>query len=158
MKINKKSRIYAWFIMLFVIGLIIYSKNISTIKQITPQAIIPQVCINNTCFSIEIADTPEERQLGLMYRKQLPELSGMLFVFQQSGQYNFWMKNTLIPLDMIWIDAQNKIIDIKQATPCTADPCPTYNPQWFSSYVLELNNWISEKYGIKIGDIVEINQ
>lgn len=64
-----------------------------------------------------------------MYRQELPELSGMLFVFEQAGQYNFWMKNTLIPLDMIWINDQNKIIDIKQATPCTADPCPTYNPQ-----------------------------
>jgi uncharacterized membrane protein (UPF0127 family) len=57
---------------------------------------------------IEIADTPEERQLGLMNRIFIPELSGMLFVFQQPGQYNFWMKNTLIPLDMIWIDAQTK--------------------------------------------------
>lgn len=150
MKNIKKFLIPFFLLAIFIAGIIIYTKNLN------PKA--PEVCINNTCFSIEIADTPEERQLGLMYRKQLPELSGMLFVFQQPGQYNFWMKNTLIPLDMIWIDNQNKIIDIKQATPCTADPCPTYNPQWASSYVLELNSWISEKYGIKIGDSIEINQ
>ncbi|AHB41349.1 hypothetical protein P148_SR1C00001G0558 [candidate division SR1 bacterium RAAC1_SR1_1] len=150
MKTIKKLIIPFLLLAILITGLIIYTKNLNP-KQ-------PEICINNLCFSIEIADTPEERQLGLMYRKQLPELAGMLFVFQQSGQYNFWMKNTLIPLDMIWINQDQKIIDIQQATPCTADPCPTYNPQGTSSYVLELNSGISEKYGIKIGDIVEINQ
>lgn len=87
----------------------------------------------------------------------MPELSGMLFVFQQSGQYNFWMKNTLIPLDMVRINDQLEIIDIKQAIPCTQDPCPSYNPQWISSYVLELNSWVSQKYWIKIWDKVKIN-
>jgi hypothetical protein len=63
-----------------------------------------------------------------MHREHLPEKSGMLFVFQQSSPYGFWMKNTLIPLDMIWIDQNQKIIDIQQAIPCTADPCPSYKP------------------------------
>lgn len=63
-----------------------------------------------------------------MHREYLPEKSGMLFVFQQIGQYNFWMKNTLIPLDMIRINQDQKIIDIQQAVPCTADPCPSYIP------------------------------
>jgi uncharacterized protein len=121
MKTIRKFLIPFLLLTIFIAGLIIYSKNLNP-KQ-------PQVCIDDTCFFIEIADTPEERQLGLMNRTFMPELSGMLFVFQQPGQYNFWMKNTLIPLDMIWIDAQNKIVDIQQATPCTADPCPTYNPQ-----------------------------
>jgi len=69
--------------MLFVIGLVIYSKSISTIKQITPQIITPQICTDKTCFDIEIADTPAEREYGLMNRTSMPELSGMLFVFEQ---------------------------------------------------------------------------
>lgn len=152
MKLNKNFRIYFWFILILFIGIVIYNKSIST--KITA----PEVCINKTCFSIEIADTPEERQLGLMNRQELPESSGMLFIFQQPGQYKFWMKNTLIPLDMIWINDQNKIIDIKQATPCTTDPCPTYGPSEFSSYVLELNSGISQKYKINIGDTVKISK
>ncbi len=150
MKNIKKILIPFLLLVIFITGIIIYTKNLN------PKT--PEVCIQDTCFSIEIADTPEERQRWLMYRQELPELSGMLFVFEQAGQYNFWMKNTLIPLDMIWINDQNKIIDIKQATPCTADPCPTYNPQWSSSYVLELNSWISQKYGIHIGDKVKIRK
>lgn len=150
MKTIKKLIIPFLLLAILITGLIIYTKNLNP-KQ-------PQVCIDDICFFIEIADTTEERQLGLMNRTFMPELSGMLFVFQQSGQYNFWMKNTLIPLDMIRISDQNKIIDIKEATPCTADPCPTYNPQGISSYVLELNSWMSKKYWIKIWDKVEIQQ
>lgn len=150
MKNIKKLIIPFLLLAIFVTGIIIYTKNLNP-KQ-------PELCTNDTCFSIEIADTPEERQLGLMYRKQLPEWSGMLFIFEQPGQYKFWMKNTLIPLDMIWIDNQNTIIDIKQATPCVTNPCPTYGPDQFSSYVLELNSGISEKYGIKIGDSVKIRK
>lgn len=150
MKKLKKILIPLFLLAIFIAGLIIYTKNLN------PKT--PEVCIHNTCFDIEIADTPQERQLWLMHREYLPEKSGMLFVFQQSGQYKFWMKNTLIPLDMVWIDQDQTIIDIKQAIPCTADPCTTYGPDEFSSYVLELNSWISKKYGIKIGDNIEIKK
>lgn len=149
MKIIKKILIpISLLISIFIAGIIIYTKNLNT-KQ-------PQVCINNTCFSIEIAETPQERQIWLMHREHLPEKSGMLFVFQQQSPYGFWMKNTLIPLDMIWIDQDQKIIDIQQAVPCTTDPCPSYKPSWPALYVLELNSWISEKYGIKVWDNIEI--
>ena len=137
MKIIKKILIPISLLIIFIAGLIIYTKNLN------PKS--PQVCINDTCFDIEIAETPEQRQIWLMHREYLPEKSGMLFVFQQSSPYGFWMKNTLIPLDMIWIDQDQKIIDIQQAVPCTADPCPSYKPSWPALYVLELNNWISEK-------------
>lgn len=148
MKIIKKILIPISLLIIFIAGIIIYTKNLNP-KQ-------PQVCINNTCFSIEIAETPQERQIWLMHRKHLPEKSGMLFVFEQSSPYGFWMKNTLIPLDMIWIDQDQKIIDIQQAIPCTTDPCPSYKPSWPALYVLELNSWISEKYGIKVWDNIEI--
>jgi uncharacterized membrane protein (UPF0127 family) len=63
----------------------------------------------------------------------------MLFIFEEERIYPFWMKNTLIPLDMIWIDKNGKIIDIQIAEPCTQDPCRSYTPSGSGLYVLELN-------------------
>lgn len=150
MKTINKILILIWILIIFLIGIVIYSKQFNTRS--------PEVCINKTCFSIEIAETDQQRQLGLMFRKELEEKSGMLFVFQHSYPYGFWMKNTLIPLDMIRINDKNEIIDIQQATPCTQDPCPSYVPKSPALYVLELNSWSSEKYWIHIGDKIKIKK
>ena len=119
MKSIKKLILPIIIFILIIIGIIIYTQK-------SNQQTSPQACINTTCFDIEIADTQPEREYGLMDRTSLPEKSGMLFVFERTGVFKFWMKDTLIPLDMIWINDQNKIIDIQEATPCTADPCPVY--------------------------------
>jgi uncharacterized membrane protein (UPF0127 family) len=63
-----------------------------------------------------------------MFRTEMGEDNGMLFIFNKEEIYAFWMKNTLIPLDMVWIDSNNTIVDIQTAVPCEADPCPTYKP------------------------------
>jgi uncharacterized membrane protein (UPF0127 family) len=76
-----------------------------------------------------LARTEAEQQLGLMNRVSMAEQSGMLFIFPKADLYNFRMKNTLIPLDMIRIDEQFKVVKILTAQPCTADPCRTYNPE-----------------------------
>jgi uncharacterized membrane protein (UPF0127 family) len=68
-------------------------------------ASMKQLTIGKNTISVEIADTPTERQTGLMNRKSMDKNSGMLFIFEQDGVYPFWMKNTLIPLDMIWINS-----------------------------------------------------
>ncbi len=117
---------------------------------------VSSVCIKNNCFLVEIADNPSEREIGLMGRKSLDEESGMLFVFEQEGVYKFWMKNTLIPLDMIWIDGGNKIIFIKEnAEPCKTNPCEVFGPDEKAKYVLEINGGTTEKMKLKIGDAVE---
>jgi uncharacterized membrane protein (UPF0127 family) len=85
------------------------------------------ICFQEYCFSIEIADTFASRQQGLMNRSSLQQDAGMLFVFDTPGSYGFWMKNTLIPLDIIWMDENFVVVDTATMTPCTADPCPTYN-------------------------------
>jgi hypothetical protein len=75
-----------------------------------------------------------------MYRESLAENNGMLFIFPTpADSHYFWMKNTIIPLDMIWIDDQFKVVRVLTATPCTADPCSIYNPDAVSTYVLEIN-------------------
>src|SRR3989344_2502586 len=73
----------------------------------------PQVCFEEKCFNVELAKTDVEKAQGLMFREHLDRNSGMLFIYDEEGSYSFWMKNTLIPLDIIWINSQNKVVDIK---------------------------------------------
>ena len=117
-----------------------------------------EVCVNKTCFEVEIADTSEERQQGLMFRKEMSDESGMFFVFERNGFYPFWMKNTLIPLDIIWIDGARKIVYIAhEVQPCKKTICESYNPEREALYVLEINSGLSEKLGIEVGNDVELN-
>jgi len=74
-----------------------------------------------------------------MNRESLPQDAGMLFVFDTPGSYGFWMKNTLIPLDIIRLDQNFVVVDTATMTPCTADPCPSYNHRGLALYVLEIN-------------------
>lgn len=107
---------------------------------------------SSSCFDIEIAQTPETRSQGLMFRESLPQNQGMLFIFPKSEIYSFWMKNTLIPLDIIWISENLEIIDITTLSPCIEDPCPSYTPKAQAKYVLEINANLAQQQNIKIGD------
>lgn len=108
-------------------------------------------------FQIELAKTNEERARGLMFRRELAEDSGMLFVFDEEKDRAFWMKNTLISLDMIFADEKGKIIHIgKNVQPCKADPCPTYPSKFPAQYVFEINAGESEKLGIEVGDFLQL--
>lgn len=117
------------------------------------ESIEPKICVQSTCFTIEIADTFAARQQWLMQRTSLSQDAGMLFVFDVPDIYGFWMKNTLIPLDIIRLDKNFVVVDTATMTPCTADPCPSYVPQWQSLYALEVNAWLVQKYSIQIWDI-----
>jgi hypothetical protein len=113
----------------------------------------PNVCFKTNCFSVEIADTEAEREKGLMNRESLGENKGMLFVYAQAGIYSFWMKNTLIPLDIIWLDQNGKVVFIKQdAEPCGSGACPKISPDAAVRYVFEANAGVAKKMGLKIGD------
>ena len=109
-------------------------------------------------INVEIADDNEERAKGLMFRERLNENKGMLFVFENDAEQTFWMKNTLIPLDMIFIDENLKIVDIKNAQPCQEEPCALYKSSKPAKYVLEVNGDFTSKNIIKIGDKIIINK
>lgn len=97
-------------------------------------------------FSVEIASTDEERQKGLMFRKSLKEDSGMIFLFNSEADHTFWMKNTYIPLDMIFIDSDMNVVGIfKNAVPLSEE---TISIGRASRYVLEINAGLSDKSGI----------
>lgn len=118
----------------------------------------PEVCLKNNCFSVELAETAEAQGQGLMGRQSLDKNKGILFIFEQEGVYPFWMKDTLIPLDIIWIDKDRKVVFInKNSQPCSISDCPAINPEVKAKYVLEINTGISEKTGLAIGDKAELN-
>jgi uncharacterized protein len=115
-----------------------------------------KVCHKDTCFTVETSKTNQERQKWLMYRESMPKNRWMIFVFEEDKIHSFWMKNTLIPLDIIRIDSKHHIVDIQTAKPCKTTVCPNYIPKWNASYVLEINAWLAEKENIKIWDILEL--
>ena len=103
----------------------------------------------------ELAITPAQQQRGLMFRTSLAPDRGMLFVFQQEDKIPFWMFQTLIPLDMIWMDSHRRIVEISADTPpCKTDEsqCPNYGGHEPAQFVLELNAGAAAKYHLKIGD------
>ncbi len=99
-----------------------------------------------------------ERTRGLQHRESLSPQSGMLFVFERSWPYTFWMKDTLIPLDMIWMDYTRKIVHIEHdVPPCKADPCPHYGSRNKALYVLELNAGEARQFDLNIGDVAKFH-
>ena len=107
---------------------------------------------SGSVYRTEIARTPEEQAQGLMYRESLPERTGMLFLFSDSAPHHFWMKNTMIPLDMVWMDSSGRVLFVSANTlPCKADPCPTYGPDVPADSVLEIAGGMAEREGIKTG-------
>ena len=118
-----------------------------------------RIVSDNSIISVyvEIANDPAEQSRGLMFRKSMEWNNGMFFVFDENRKLSFWMKNTYIPLDMIFINKEFKIIDIKEnAKPCLEMTCPNYSPKESAKYVLEVNAGFAQKNKIKIGDKILI--
>lgn len=113
----------------------------------------PRVTLGGHAFSVELATTPAEQEHGLMERTSMPANHGMLFVFQDEAPRTFWMKNTLIPLDILYFDAGRHLVAIQaDAQPCKADPCKLYPSHAPARYVLELNAGATARLGVRKGD------
>ena len=107
---------------------------------------------NVHAFEVELALTNTQRARGLMYRKELKEEHGMLFIFKDEGRRSFWMRNTYIPLDIIYLRADGSIVNIiANATPESDEARPSTGP---AKAVLEIQGGLAEKLGIGPGDIV----
>lgn len=109
-------------------------------------------------FQLEIANTEAERSKGLMFRRSLGQRSGMLFVFPSERHLNFWMQETYIPLDIIFLDAQLNVIKVhQQAKPLqTQEQYPSVEP---AMYAVELNGGVAAEINLDLGDqlIVDLN-
>ena len=108
----------------------------------------------------EQADTPEERQQGLMGRTSLGANQGMIFLFGEVSDgrvtSEFWMKDTLIPLSVAFWDQQGRIVGIRDMVPCTKDPCPTYSSPKPYTGALEVNIGFFNDHGVTTGDRIEL--
>ncbi len=129
----------------------------------TPQPTLPMATVTiaspsgSVQVSAEIADEPEEWSRGLSFRPSLAEGSGMLFVFDDERFRQFWMKDTLIPLDVIFINGELVVVHIVEgAVPCEADPCPLYGSGGPVRYALEVNADFVQVHGIRVGAEVTI--
>lgn len=115
------------------------------------------VTLHGKRFSTEFATTDESREQGLMNRTAMAADHSMLFVFSDDEPRTFWMKNTLIPLDIIYFDKDRKLVSMQlNAQPCKADPCALYPSDGSARYVLELNAGTAGKLGLKVGEPLAI--
>ncbi|WP_437683802.1 DUF192 domain-containing protein [Sorangium sp. So ce131] len=121
--------------------------QLATGKVIFPEAKAPDVLV-------EIARKEQERARGLMYRKNMPENRGMIFVFEQRTNHSFWMHNTCLPLDMLFIDSDGTIVGIEENTPTLNDS--TFQVGCPSTYVLELNAGWARRHGVVAGQKVRL--
>ena len=116
------------------------------------------VTLKNERFIVELAETTEKQALGLMFREQMPDDHGMLFLFPGEAMRSFWMKNTRISLDIFYFDEELKLVSVAEnAKPCRAQRCPSYPSTAPAKYVLELNAGKAAELGVKTGDILELH-
>src|SRR5688572_20309038 len=106
---------------------------------------------------IEVADSPQLHQIGLMNRESLDEDAGMLFLFFQDGQGSFFMKDTLIPLSIAFFDRDGVILKILDMEPCEKDPCPSYLPGVTYRGALEVNQGAFDEWGVEVGDRIRVS-
>ena len=122
----------------------------TSFAQGAPQTDLPRLKLTAGMYLIDtqVAATPEQRSTGLMYRRQMPQAEGMLFVFEQTGEQCFWMKNTLLPLTAAFVADDGTIVNLADMAPQTTDSHCSEKPVRF---VLEMNQgWFAQK-GIKAG-------
>lgn len=120
-----------------------------------PRAVFP----DGHTIDLELAISVDEISNGLMFRPSLPDSRGMLFLLDQPRVPSFWMKNMLIPLDLVFLDATGAVVDvIADVPPCAADPCPNYPPSAPAQAVLEINAGSAAAHGIEVGTALQFER
>lgn len=156
MLVDSKRPFYwiSGFLILVLAGIVVYSEyqkitdrnSITIFTQAGPKKI-----------NVEFAKTPEEWQKGLMNRSSLPKNSGLLFIFPDEKNRDFWMKNVLIPLDVVFISSKGRVNEMTTLHPCQeTETCQSYNSKMPAQYVLEINAGSTEKWKIIENDIAEL--
>ena len=117
----------------------------------------PWVDVEGKRFTVEIADDDQSRARGLMFRDEMADDHGMFFIFSREQPRSFWMRNTRIPLDIIYLDRDLKVVSIAADTPpCRSRRCPSYPSRGPAQYVLEINAGQAEALGLERGEAVTV--
>lgn len=122
------------------------------ILPIDAAPLIADTGTDRKAFQVEIASTELNRARGLMFRENMAPDRGMLFVYPSQQMVAFWMENTILPLDLIFIDATGKVVDIEQGKPYSRDSIPSDGIS--AQFVLELNAGTAQKIGLDVGETV----
>ena len=132
-------------------------ENQTDLGQVLP--ISAQAEIGDQIIQLEVAVTPQQQALGLMYRTELADNRGMLFPFVPARPVSFWMKNVSISLDMIFLFQGAVVAIAADVPPCTTNPCPVYGPEGrqLVDRVIELRGGRAAEIGIQVGDVISIN-
>jgi len=128
-----------------IVGLLLVSCGKQSITILSPDS-TEAVTVN-----AELAVTPKEQQRGLMGRTYLPEDTGMMFVFEQDQPLSFWMKNTLVPLQILYFSSDGYFVNALDMVPCEEDPCEQYRSASVAKYALEVNVGFREANDIGTG-------
>ncbi|HUL30404.1 MAG TPA: DUF192 domain-containing protein [Thermodesulfobacteriota bacterium] len=144
---RRSSRRIEWILFILVFSWIPYAYPQSLLR-------IP-LYLHDREIWVEVAQTPEEQSRGLMGRKQLGKDEGMLFTFPTEGYHGFWMKDTLIPLSIAFIDKDGRIVWITDMKPLTLD---SHVPPAPILYALEMNQGWFSSHGVKVGDRVKFSK
>ena len=134
-----------------VIALLFFNSS----KTNKPAENFVKVKIGNAEVKAEIADTLLKQIKGLMFRESLAANDGMLFIFNDSGFHSIWMMNMKIPIDIIWLNENKKVVSIKENAPPCSFNCTSYRPMEQASYVLEVNAGFAKSHNIKEGTVAE---
>ena len=118
-------------------------------------ALIPLTLPSGKVLQVEVMVKDEDRAMGLMFRPSLAEDHGMLFLFGAADFHGIWMKNCKFPIDILWLDADRKIVHVQEgAPPCTKEPCAVYTPLRRASYVVELGTGQARREKAAVGETI----
>jgi uncharacterized membrane protein (UPF0127 family) len=135
---------------------LLWSPDFESRESAQALPVTAELVLGETVIELEVARTPEEQAQGLMFRSQLPPDRGMLFDFDSPRVARFWMKNTLIPLDMIFLRQGEIKAVLPKIPPCDLDPCPVYGPWEEVDQVLELGAGEADRLGLEPGARLKI--
>jgi uncharacterized membrane protein (UPF0127 family) len=149
------KRIHVCFLCFLVAACLISLQDPAAVAEpstVTNPANFKKIIVGKTPLRVEVAVTLEKQERGLMFRQSMPENEGMLFVYKEPQEMSFWMRNTFIPLDIAFVDADGIILNIHQAKPL--DDSIHYRSAGAAKYVIETNQGWFSRHGIRPGDKV----